>query len=152
MTKSPDNSASKQRRGWQPGQSGNPAGKPRGARNHATRLLEALMSEQAEAVVQAVIDAARGGDIAAARLILERLVPVRKGRPVALDLPPLHTAADARAALGATIDAMAAGELSPEEAATIAGVVDAARKAIETEDLAAEIERLKLHVGLDPAA
>lgn len=110
------------------------------------------MSEQAEAVVQAVIDAARGGDIAAARLILERLVPVRKGRPVALDLPPLHTAADARAALGATIDAMAAGELSPEEAATIAGVVDAARKAIETEDLAAEIERLKLHVGLDPAA
>ena len=32
------------------------------------------------------------GDMTAARLILDRIVPVRKGRPVRLPLPPVKTA------------------------------------------------------------
>ena len=32
-------------------------------------------------VVQAVLDKAKSGDMAAARLVIDRIVPVRKGRP-----------------------------------------------------------------------
>jgi hypothetical protein len=63
------------------------AGKPKGARHRATMLAEQLISADIEAVTRAVIGAAEGGDMVAARLILERLVPVRKGRPIAFDLP-----------------------------------------------------------------
>jgi hypothetical protein len=45
------------------GISGNPAGKPRGARARATRLAEQQMADDAEAVVRAVIDAAAPGGV-----------------------------------------------------------------------------------------
>jgi hypothetical protein len=79
----------------------------------------------------------------AAKLVLERIVPVRKGRPVNLTLPPVKTAADVVEALGATVQAMADGEVTPDEAATIAGVLEAKRKAIETADLEVRIVRLE---------
>jgi hypothetical protein len=55
-----------------PGVSGNPAGKKPGTRHRATRLAEKLMAGDAEAVVRAIIDAAKGGDMTATRLVLDR--------------------------------------------------------------------------------
>jgi hypothetical protein len=45
--------------------------------------------------------------------------------------------------MAAVVDAMAAGEVTPEEAATISGVLEIRRKALETEELAGRIERLE---------
>jgi hypothetical protein len=81
---------------------------------------------------RAVIAAAKGGDPTAMRLCIERLIPVRKGRPVVFDLPEIETAADVANALGAIAGAMAAGELTPDEAGAVAGVIEAKRRAIET--------------------
>ena len=72
-----------------PGCSGNRYGKPPGTRHRATRMTEKLMAGDAEAVVRAVIDAAKGGDMTAARLVLDRIAPPCRGRPVRLDLPPI---------------------------------------------------------------
>ena len=63
------------------GQSGNPSGKPPGTRNKTTMLAEKLMQDDARDIVRVVLEAAKGGDMTAARLILERIFPVRKGRP-----------------------------------------------------------------------
>jgi hypothetical protein len=46
------------------------------------------------------------------RLCIERLVPVRKGRPIIFDLPPVETAFDISKALGVIAKSMAAGELT----------------------------------------
>jgi len=87
---SPDNSQQKQGAGrFQPGQSGNPKGKPKGLRSRITQLAEKLMEDDAEAVVKAVVSAAKGGDMAAARIILDRICPARKSRSVEIDLPPI---------------------------------------------------------------
>jgi hypothetical protein len=118
-----------------PGVSGNPAGKPLGARARATRLAEKLMAGDAEAVVLAVIEAAKGGDMTAAKIILDRIVPPCRGRPVRLDLPPIVSAADLVRALAAIADAMARGVLSAEEAQAAAAVLEHHRKAVETFDL-----------------
>ena len=56
------------------GQSGNPAGRPRGAVSPVTRLIR----ESSLDVVATVIDAAKGGDMQAAALILARGVPTIK--------------------------------------------------------------------------
>jgi hypothetical protein len=80
-----------------PLRSGNPAGRPRGARNRATIAAEALLEGEAEALTRKAIELAMAGDPTALRLCLERLVPPRKGRAVAFDLPALD---DLRKRLG----------------------------------------------------
>jgi hypothetical protein len=57
---------------WRQGHSGNPRGRPKGARHRATILAEQLMQGDAEDVVRAVIAAAKGGDMTAAKIILDR--------------------------------------------------------------------------------
>src|SRR5262245_56236506 len=99
-----DNAAAKQRsrgpgRPFTKGRSGNPAGKPRGARHRVTMLAEKLMQDDTEAVVRAVVEAAKGGDMVAARLILDRIAPARKGCPISFSLPTIETAADLTSAL-----------------------------------------------------
>jgi hypothetical protein len=126
-----------------PGVSDNPAGKPPGARAHATRLAEQLMSNDAEAVVRAVIEAAKGGDMTAAKIVLDRIAPPCRGRPVRLDLPPIVCAADLVRALAAVADAMARGVLSAEEAQAAATVLEHHRKAVETLDLERRITAIE---------
>ena len=58
---------------FEPGQSGNPSGRPRGSRNATTLALEALLDGQAEALTQKAIDLALTGDMAALRLCLDRI-------------------------------------------------------------------------------
>jgi hypothetical protein len=143
-----ETAAAKQRRRgrgrpFERGQSGNPAGKPPGARHRITVLAETLMADDAEAVVRAVVDAAKGGDMTAARLILDRISPPRRGCPVSFKLPTVDTAADVSKALGAVMASLACGELTPDEATAISGVIETKRKAIETQELESRIVALE---------
>jgi hypothetical protein len=65
-----------------PFQNGNTAGRgrPEGSRNKATLLLDRLADDEAEAIQRQVIEAAKGGDLKAAELILARIWPPRRGR------------------------------------------------------------------------
>jgi len=128
---------------WQPGQSGNPAGRPRGSRDRALAALDAIGDQNATDVLQAVVNAAKGGDMRAAEVILARLWPVRRGRPIALALPDVTKAADLPAALGAVVAAMGEGLVSPDEAQAVAAVLEGQRKAIETADLEKRIAALE---------
>lgn len=122
---------------FEPGQSGNPAGKPKGARNATTLAAEELLDGEAQALTRKAIELAKKGNVHALRLCLDRIAPPRKSRKVAFDLPAINSAADLAPAFSAVVTAMAAGELAPDEAMTIAGVLEMKRKAIET----VEIER-----------
>ena len=135
MPEDVNNTARTQRRGFQPG---NP-GRPKGSRNKRTLLAEKIMAEDLEGVARAVVQAARNGDMAAARIILDRLAPVRRGRPVQFDLPDGNNAESLSVAFGAVLRAVAAGEITPEEGAAVATVLEARRRAIETADLEARI-------------
>jgi Family of unknown function (DUF5681) len=148
VTEPTDNATAKQRgRPWPKGISGNPAGCRTGSRHRATVLLEQLMAGDAEAVVRAVVEKAKGGDMTAARIIIDRLIPPRKGRPVRLDLPAIRAAGDLLAAQSALIQALAEGEVTAEEAAAVSSVLEANRKMIETEELATRLQRLEERVG-----
>jgi hypothetical protein len=129
--------------GWPKGTSGNPAGRPPGSRHRALVALDAIGAEGAAAVLRAVVKAARGGDMRAAEILLRRLWPERRGRPLRLDLPPVRSAADLPAALGALAGAVAAGEATPEEAQALAGLLEAQRRAIETAELAERVAALE---------
>ena len=137
---------------WRKGVSGNPAGRPPGARNKATLAAEALLEGDVEGLTRAAIEKALDGDVIALRLCLQRLVPVMRSRPVRLDLPSEATAEDVAAAMSSIIRAMAAGEVSPTEAATMVSVIEAQRRTVETIDLERRIGRLEALMEASPCA
>src|SRR5918993_1369584 len=128
---------------FKPGASGNPAGKPKGARNRTTVLLERLIEGEAEEVTQTLINAAKAGDMAAIRLVMDRVLPPRKDRPVTFALPKLERAADVVAANAALVEAVAAGDLTPSEAAELSKVLDGFTRAIEAADIQERLARLE---------
>jgi Family of unknown function (DUF5681) len=139
-----ENTAAMQRgKPFEPGKSGNPAGKPKGARNRSTLALESLLDGQAEALTQKAIDLAMGGDMAALRLCLDRILPARKDRPVSIEMPQINTAEDAKLASAALLAAVAAGILTPSEGAEIGKLVDAYVRAVETTEVLARLEKLE---------
>lgn len=133
---------------FKPGQSGNPKGRAPGSRNRVLEALDLIGAEAAKDILEATINAAKRGNSRAAELLLLRLWPARKSRPVVLDLPPIDTPAGCRAALAALAAAVAAGDVAPDEAAPIAALIEAGRKAIETADLEERITTLEARIGL----
>jgi hypothetical protein len=133
-------------RPFEPGQSGNPNGRPKGARNKATLAIEALLDDEAEALTRKVVAMALDGNIPALRLCIERLLPPRRDRAVAFNLPKIESAADAVAASGAVLESSSAGILSPSEAAEVMGLIKTHLHAIELtriEDGIAALEQTK---------
>jgi Family of unknown function (DUF5681) len=127
---------------FQIGQSGNPAGRPRGARNKRTLALESIMDGESEVITRKVVEMAKGGSIAAIRLVIDRLAPVRNDHPVDFELPPLNSAADAVAASAAIVAAVAAGELTPLEATQLSKVVHCYVQALKARDFERRLEML----------
>lgn len=117
------------------GQSGNPAGRPRGSRSRSTLALEVIFEGEGEAITRKVIELALEGDTQALRMCLERLAPPRKDRPITFTLPPIKTAADLSLATDAVLQAVADGEITPGEAADLSKLVATHIQAIQTTDL-----------------
>lgn len=141
----PDEQAASGLRGrpFKKGQSGNPSGKPRGARNRATLAAEALLDGEGEALIRKVIELGLSGDLTALRLCLERIVPKRRERPIAFKLPKLRVAADAVPAVAAIAAGVARGELTDSEARTLVALVDCFRSTLTAVDLEARLSALE---------
>ena len=92
---------------------------------------------EAEALTRRAVELALKGDGTALRLCLDRLVPPRKDRPVEIDLPAVQSAGDASNAMAAVVEAVAAGDLTPGEAETVAKLLDIFVRTLE----ATEFER-----------
>jgi hypothetical protein len=127
---------------FKPGNPGGP-GRPAGSRNAATLALDAIGNEAAEEVLGKLVEAAKGGDLRAAEILLSRVWPVRKGRSVVLDLPAMESAADVVKALSVVAAEMASGNITPEEAQAVAAVLEGKRRAVETVALEARIAALE---------
>jgi hypothetical protein len=108
-----------------PERSGNAGGK-RPDKRQPTTLLQAVLREgEEEALARVVIEKALAGDAAAARLVLERLEPTPRGRPIRLDLPAgVSSAGEVVALFDATLRALTKGEITPREAVVIGRVIE----------------------------
>lgn len=154
MTGNAPEKPAKKRRGpgkpWKPGQSGNPAGKPKGTRHKVTMAVEALLDGEAKKLTRKAVELALAGDTVALRLCLERLAPPRKDRPIAIELPDnAETIQDAAAMVGAILQAAARGEITPSEAAAMAGIAETYRRTLESADLESRIAALEAQKGTD---
>ncbi len=127
---------------WKKGQSANPSGRPKGIVNHA-RLREAIADDVPE-ILQAMAAAAKGGDAAAARLLLDRCLPALKptDTPIRIELP--DGLADASKAV---IKAATTGEVTPGEASSLLGSIGIAARVTEVTELLERIEAIEQRLG-----
>ena len=128
------------------GQSGNPGGRPKGALNKITLAAQALLEGEAEVLTRKVVELAKEGNPMALRFCLERLLPPRKDRPINFTLPKIKGAEDLAKTLGAILEAVAKGEITPAEGQILAGILEAYRKGLETADLEARVSALERKV------
>jgi hypothetical protein len=125
------------------GKSGNPFGRPVGARNKTTLAVEALFDGEAEALTRKAVEMAKAGDVTAMRLCLERIVPARKDRPVNFALPPIKSASDLVKAIKAVAAAVANGELTLSEAGEMSKIVDSFMRAVELTEFEDRLSKLE---------
>lgn len=123
------------------GQSGNLKGRPKGSRDRRAQLRELIDAEAAELVAVAV-RAAKGGDLGALALLLNRCIsPLRPvADPVQFDLPAGATLADQARAILAGI---AAGKVDPHTGRALLAAVAEVGKIIEVDELTRRIEALE---------
>lgn len=112
------------------GQTGNPGGRPGNLAK-----LRAKLTEGSEQVAAVVLEAAKGGDMQACRLILERIVPALRPttEPAAFDLDDTDLPSTARSIMRAIAD----GALPSDQGKVLLDAVLGMTRVIEV----AEIER-----------
>lgn len=130
---------------FKPGQVANPLGRPLGSLNKKTLVCKAL-DEAAEDVTKAVIEQAKGGDMQAARLVLDRIKPPLRPRAERVQFPldpdaPLTTQARQ------LMDSIASGAVDPETGKMLIDCLHGFASLRQADELAARIEALETAAG-----
>jgi len=123
---------------WQKGQSGNPRGRPKGGTNFVT-LRKAIAGDVPE-IIDAMVAAAKLGDVQAAKLLLDRVLPSLKPVEQAVSLPLGGSPAEAGRAV---LEALGAAQLTPEQGAKLLAGLGALARVIEVDELEKRIEALE---------
>jgi hypothetical protein len=141
LQKTGETGAARDRTGrFRKGRSGNPAGRPRGSVNSATRAAALLLDGEAEALTRKAVELALKGDPMALRLCLERIIGTRRGRPIEIILPPLERNHDIAKAMTAVAAAVAQGAVTPDEALILAQTLESFTRTLEAKHV--ELVRL----------
>jgi hypothetical protein len=133
---------------FQPGRSGNPAGRPKGARDKATQMVDALLFKNVKGIAEVLIREANAGQHWAVKAALTGMLPTRSRRveePV--NLPPLTTVQEAAERIAQTLSRMEAGAIELDDAARLIGGALAYADARKTMELEIEVEALRATVA-----
>ncbi|KAB0588431.1 DUF5681 domain-containing protein [Comamonas kerstersii] len=128
-------------KGWQPGQSGNPKGRPVGSRNKKNVIAEEFEKDGSE-VARVVMNAALEGDMQAANMVLQRLSPPLRARAekVTFELTPdapLTTQAQQ------IMTAVAEGSIDPETGQLLINCITAFAGLKQVDELEARLIALE---------
>lgn len=128
---------------WKKGQSGNPAGRRPGTGK--VQLLRERISEHVPEIIDGLLDAAKGGDVGAARLLLERVIPALRPeeKSVEVNLPDESLTAKGEALLTAA----SRGEISLDQGARLISALGQLAKVTELDQLTKRIEMLEQQRG-----
>jgi hypothetical protein len=137
----PENTGRKQDGTFRKGVSGNPAGKPPGARHKATQAALNLLDGESESIMRKAVELALGGDMSALRLCLERIVPALKAVSPQIEIPCTATTLTGQAQ--DFITAAANGDISAETATQMISALANVARIEEFENIKNRLESLE---------
>ena len=125
---------------WAAGQSGNPNGKPPGCGQ--LQRLRATLADDVPEILAMLGTAAKAGDMQAARLILERVLPPVKAieQTQVLAIPAEGTLTDKGRAV---LAAVSAGALAPGQGAQLLAAIGLLSRVVGIDELTARIAALE---------
>ena len=125
---------------WKPGESANPAGRPRGSKNPSTKLREMI---DAEAIVKKLETAALSGDVQAARTLLERALPVYRATAEPVKVDGIEGADTLTDKARVVLEAVADGRVPPDIGAQLVTAIGTVARVAEVDELLRRIEALE---------
>lgn len=123
---------------FKPGQSGNPKGKPKD-KTPATLLRKSIVDDM-PGIIQTLVNLAKGGDVAAAKVLIDRCCPVLKPQAMTINLPVNGTLAEQGNEI---IKATMSGQIPPDIGSQLITALAAQSKIIEIDELTKRIELLE---------
>jgi hypothetical protein len=138
---------------FQKGQSGNPAGKPKGCRNKLTILLESVQIQEGALarILAKATELAEKGNVGAMRIVMSYIFQARREVPGRIDLPSLNSPDDVLAAMQKVASGVAEGELTASEGAEFAKVFQLFLQALGYLDLERRVRALQSLGRADPS-
>jgi hypothetical protein len=123
---------------------GNPGGPGRPRAADRVREFDRRVAEAGPDLIEALLRVAMTGNVRAIEMALDRVWPVRRGRPVAvIDAPEIGKTADLLPVGAAITNAVLNGELTPQEGADTARVLTAHADMIEATDFEQRLAELE---------
>jgi len=113
---------------------GNPGGPGRPRAVERVREYDQRVADAGPELIDAALAQAQGSNLKAIEMLLDRIWPVRRGRPVQVEAPEIRTTADLLPVGAALTNAVLDGELTPEEGSAAARVLVAHGRMIEEVD------------------
>lgn len=136
---------------FQPGQSGNPAGRPPGARAKFSEAFIKALADDFTANGADVIAACRAERPGEYLRVCAGIIPKSHiGDAIPVDLGDVSTAAGIVDALARVLGAMSSGTISLEQAKSLSDLLEAQRRAIETTELESRLRALEAQAGVGP--
>jgi hypothetical protein len=140
----------KHRARYRPGTSGNPKGRPKGAKGQndkhtamASRLANRIGAKSFGKIVDVLVTAALEGDTHAATLLLQRLWPAPRTRLVSFPMPKIETAEDVKMVITGLLNGVSQGVLTADEAGTLAGIASKLGEAVAEADFSRHLEKIQ---------
>lgn len=126
---------------WVKGQSGNAAGKPLGTISRTVKLRN-MIADRIPEVINTMIEAAIAGDVQAARVLIERVLPTVKSESLPVNLTPPDGASLADIG-NSIIQAISEGSISVEAGAQLMSVLTGQTRVMEITDLERRLEAIE---------
>jgi len=124
-----------------PGVSGNPNGRPKD-KTPATLLRKSIIDDMPQ-IIQTLVALASDGDVAAAKVLIDRVCPPLKPQALLINLPANGSLADQGKEI---IKATMAGQIPPDIGSQLITALSNQVKLVETIDLIKRIEALESRI------
>ena len=122
---------------------GNPGGPGRPRARERIAAFDQMVANAGADLIEAALKVAKDGNVRAIEMLLDRIWPARRGRPVEVEAPEIRAVADVVPASAAVTSAVLNGDLTPREGAAVARVIEAHGSMIELVDLERRMTELE---------
>jgi hypothetical protein len=123
---------------FKPGVSGNPAGRPKG--QHPAHKLRNAIVESMPQIIENLVILAKGGDVQAAKVLLDRVCPTLKPQAMPISLPVNGSLAEQG---GEIIKATMSGQIPPDIGSQLITALAHQAKIVEIDDVLKRLDALE---------